>query len=1444
MAPIAPPRFLLAFALTLALFTSPVLAAADPGERGWPFLEATWTILGIALATIAAWVLRRIPRPGPLSAPHTALPPSGPTHPDSPGAAPGMPAEAGEIFRGLVALAGETDSDRFFHAVAQHVAELLRAEHAFVAVPAPTSPGHLRTLAFHSRGTFAAHRLVPTTNSPLAEVVERHEIVIRQNLRARFPSDPLAAELAADALIGIPLGKDPRHPVGILAVLGRAPIDPSPSQLDVLRILAARIGCEIDRIRTTEQLRDSEERFRELADNSEDVLWVFDLVRRRLLYLGPAFTRLTGVDVESCRLAPRRILRLMDRRDRSRWLRSVSNALRAPNSRYSIEYRIRRPGTASRWILDQGVVIRDAGNRPVRLSGVARDITDRKEAELALAAERGRFRDLFENSPDAVFVESCDGIVLDVNRAACQLHRLSHERLLGRHVTELVPENLREETRRRFRLLVSGELSVAESAALRSDGSSVPVELQVSRIPHEGRDALLVHTRDISARKEAEAFLAGQNRILEGVATGQPLADTLAQIARLTESRIAGSLAWTLVNDAPAEGRLVCPSAAPDLVHALAERLVAGGSLATQLALGDSQPVVVDNAFILADSTGPETPLSTPSQRADRRHLAAVRLVSGSGDPLGAFGLVLPPGHPVLPADLDVQRLAASLARLAIERHRTDVGFQESTARLRDANDALLRLARSEAISGGNLAAALGEITESAARTVQADRVTVWLLDEGTAILRKLHEYAAPPRTASLAVEHRLADLPRYLDAISRERLLAIADSRQDPRLQEFHRPTAAELPPPRARLDAGVRLRGRLAGILVLESDRPPRAWKSEEELVAGSLADIVAMALQAGERRCIEDALRQSEEAYRSVVSALAEGVMLVDRQGSFLAFNDSATEILGISGGDLATRPLRDPAWQTIRPDGSPIPISEFPAEITLRTGTALTDSVMGVRRPDGRFVWISINTRPFARDDAGEVGSVVISFTDITRRHEAERALREGHDLVRAISEVQAGFIADADPARSIGRMLQTFAGLAGADGGVVAECTYPPGLSPSGAPVLQRFPAVALHDRDPLEMDAALPDALLEEARDSGASLRPTGPSAGNPTASPRPHVLAVPLRHDTEVVGVLGLARYAGEFPPDTSRRLAPLLITCAGLLRAIRSERQRKEAEARIRQLNAELEERVERRTADLHAINRELGEFAYVVTHDLKAPLRGIHQVAEWLEQDHGKQVGPSGRHLLGLMRERVLNLQRLIDGLLACARVGRSPEPVSRVSTRDLVRHILAAIAPPPHIHFSIDRHLPVIEGNPERLHQVFQNLLDNAIKYLDKPRGHIAVAAVREESSWRFTVADNGPGIPQKYREKVFHIFQRLHESKDVPGTGLGLTLVRRIVDTRGGRIWIEAPDGGGTAVCFTWPDQARERAVGSDTSLLDSPTSPPPPTEPRPSQPGQGPPAPL
>jgi signal transduction histidine kinase len=229
---------------------------------------------------------------------------------------------------------------------------------------------------------------------------------------------------------------------------------------------------------------------------------------------------------------------------------------------------------------------------------------------------------------------------------------------------------------------------------------------------------------------------------------------------------------------------------------------------------------------------------------------------------------------------------------------------------------------------------------------------------------------------------------------------------------------------------------------------------------------------------------------------------------------------------------------------------------------------------------------------------------------------------------------------------------------------------------------------------------------------------------------------------------------------------------------------------------------EELEKAYNELERANTELNDFAYIVSHDLKAPLRGIKTLASWMSTDYAEKFDDAGREQMSLLLNRVDRMHNLIDGILQYSRVGRVKAEKVKVDLSELVPDIIDMIAAPEHISVSIEDEMPVVEFERTRIAQVFQNLLSNAVKYMDKPQGVIRIGCVAEDGFWKFSIADNGPGIEEKYFEKIFRIFQTLAPRDEFESTGVGLSLVKKIVETYGGRIWVESKPGEGSTFLFT------------------------------------------
>gem|GEM_PF-3259540 len=238
----------------------------------------------------------------------------------------------------------------------------------------------------------------------------------------------------------------------------------------------------------------------------------------------------------------------------------------------------------------------------------------------------------------------------------------------------------------------------------------------------------------------------------------------------------------------------------------------------------------------------------------------------------------------------------------------------------------------------------------------------------------------------------------------------------------------------------------------------------------------------------------------------------------------------------------------------------------------------------------------------------------------------------------------------------------------------------------------------------------------------------------------------------------------------------------------------------------------------AALRRTNDELDQFAYVASHDLKAPLRAIGSLSEWIEEDGKDVLSGDALKNLALLRGRVVRLEGLIEGILHYSRAGRVRDEPEAIATGSLVREVVDLLAPrAPHV-VEIVGELPTVTMERVPLQQVFLNLISNALKHARRGDALVRVSALEEEEEeeggyFRFSVADNGPGIPPRFHERIWGIFQTLDSRDKVEGTGIGLSVVKKIVESRGGRVWVEsAGDGTGASFHFTLP-----RAAGAASS---------------------------
>lgn len=320
---------------------------------------------------------------------------------------------------------------------------------------------------------------------------------------------------------------------------------------------------------------------------------------------------------------------------------------------------------------------------------------------------------------------------------------------------------------------------------------------------------------------------------------------------------------------------------------------------------------------------------------------------------------------------------------------------------------------------------------------------------------------------------------------------------------------------------------------------------------------------------------------------------------------------------------------------------------------------------------------------------------------------------------------------------------------------------------------------------------------------------------------------------DLSAVVAVAIAVLFGRFLRDIERRLTAVY---ADLKTEIH---KRTAAEEELRRHQDHLEELVRQRTAELEATNQHLSQeiadriaaqdslhsvneelqntvarldvahsdlnsFLRIAAHDLKAPIRAVGTLVDWIRDDCGDKVSEAGKDHLDLLLNRAQRLSRHIDRILEYSEISAVPGPAHQVDLNALVAEIIASFPRPQDIVVTLENELPVVLADRTRMTQLFYNLLSNAVRYLGKPAGLVRVGGTPAADGWRFYVSDTGPGIEERFFAKIFQMFQTLSPRDEVEATGMGLPIVKRIVELYGGTIWVESTVGAGSTFYFTLP----------------------------------------
>ncbi len=558
---------------------------------------------------------------------------------------------------------------------------------------------------------------------------------------------------------------------------------------------------------------------------------------------------------------------------------------------------------------------------------------------------------------------------------------------------------------------------------------------------------------------------------------------------------------------------------------------------------------------------------------------------------------------------------------------------------------------------------------------------------------------------------------------------------------------------PPKIWLGVPLIIKAEVIGIMAVQSYSDAERFERADLAILNTVAGQIAIVI---ERKRAEEALRESEKKFRSFVESSSEGFTLVDEQGAIIEWNPAREKMTGLSASEVIGQKLWDVQYQMIQPK---LQTPEFyerfrqPLLNALKTGQShIFNRVVEteILRPHDSSQFIQQIIFPIKTDKGYRIGSVT---SDITERKQAQEALTLFRTLIDHTND--AIEVIDLEMGRFLDANEQAYHTL-----GYTRE----------------EFLTLTVPEIDPLVSAGAMKD-ILDELRRSGS--------------------LTYESQHRRKDGSV---------FPVEINA--AYIRLDRDYVLTVARDITERKQAEAEIRTLNQELEQRVADRTAQLEAANKELEAFAYSVSHDLRAPLRHIDGFLELLQKRISTMLDEESQDYVDTIFNSVWHMGQLIDNLLSFSRMGRQEMLKTDVDVGSLVTEVIDEYESETQgrvIRWNMTD-LPTVSGDRAMLRLVLVNLISNALKFTQQRQEvEIEIGYILDsDKEVVIFVRDNGVGFDMAYADKLFGVFQRLHRTDEFEGTGIGLANVRRIIDRHGGRVWAAGEVDRGATFYFSLP----------------------------------------
>lgn len=562
----------------------------------------------------------------------------------------------------------------------------------------------------------------------------------------------------------------------------------------------------------------------------------------------------------------------------------------------------------------------------------------------------------------------------------------------------------------------------------------------------------------------------------------------------------------------------------------------------------------------------------------------------------------------------------------------------------------------------------------------------------------------------------------------------------------------------------------------------------KTEKGVIIGSFNRDIT------ERKESEKALNASEKHLRMVTDNMIDMVSQTDVSGVIQYVSPSAKTLLGYEPEEFIGKSIFD----YVHPDN----LEEVKSTLEIGFIEMVPERMeVQFRHADGYYIWLEIAGNIFL-DEKHRVKGAVFGSRDISERKKVEEQIKRQYAVLNGINKIFRESLTSETEEKVANVGISVAEQLLNSEMGFIAEINKDRQLGnvivSSSAGKLYETPKSKIHKSiKSMKINSYLKRAIKEEepliVNDFNYNKKEL-PEGHPPVNS----FLCVPLKQGDKVIGIIVLANKKRNCAPEDVEIIESLSVAIVEALMGFRSKNKLKKYKNRL-----------EETIGDLKRSNEELQRFAYVASHDLQEPLRTVASFTQLLERRYKGEFDSDADEYMNYIVEAALRMKEQINGLLEYSRISTNLNKFRQVNSEIVLNQAID------NLQFAIKENnaeitydsLPVVICDAGQLQRIFQNLISNAIKFKKEnisPKIHISVKIDDKNREYVFSVADNGIGIEKQYMERIFIIFQRLHTMDEYHGTGIGLSIVKRIIERHGGRIWVESEFGEGSTFCFTLP----------------------------------------